>query len=129
MRENLTISGLDRISSASVINGREERGVVNYWMTRVDVVPKEPEQLPPTFSGGNQQKVILARLLSLSPRLLVLSEPTAGVDIGAREALYDVLRLEVIERKAALVASWPNRRLVSLPFCTRWKAWRRVSLE
>jgi ABC-type sugar transport system ATPase subunit len=115
MRENMTISGLDRISSASVINGREERTIVNFWTTRVDVVPKAPEQLLPTFSGGNQQKVILARLLSLSPRLLVLAEPTAGVDVGAREALYDVLRLEVIERKlTVIVASSDIQDLVAL---------------
>jgi ribose transport system ATP-binding protein len=84
-------------------------------MTRVDVIPQAPEQLLPTFSGGNQQKVILARLLSLSPRLLVLAEPTAGVDVGAREALYDVLRLEVIERKlTVIVASSDIQDLVAL---------------
>jgi ribose transport system ATP-binding protein len=115
MRENMTIAGLERISAASVINGREERNVVNYWTSRVDVVPPAPEQLLPTFSGGNQQKVILARLLSVSPRLLVLSEPTAGVDVGAREALYDVLRLEVIERKlTVIVASSDIQDLVAL---------------
>ena len=59
--------------------------------------------------------MILARLLSLSPRLLVLAEPTAGVDIGAREALYDVLRLEVIERQlTVIVASSDIQDLVAL---------------
>ena len=61
------------------------------WTGRLEVKASSPAALISTLSGGNQQKVVLGRCLARDPELLVLSEPTAGVDIGTRVALYDLI--------------------------------------
>jgi ribose transport system ATP-binding protein len=63
------------------------------------------ERLISTLSGGNQQKAILARWLCVNPKVLCLSEPTAGVDIGARNVIYEELRRRAAEGLAILMAS------------------------
>jgi ABC-type sugar transport system ATPase subunit len=103
MRENLSIERVDQMATAGVVHPDEERKLVSHWVDKINVVPPDPERPLPKFSGGNQQKVILARVLSLALKVLVLSEPTAGVDIGAREAVYDVIRAEVAERSLAVI--------------------------
>jgi ABC-type sugar transport system ATPase subunit len=61
-------------------------------MSRLGVYPLLPEHAMSTFSGGNQQKVVLAKWLRLQPRLLVLNEPTAGVDLAAKRDIHERLR-------------------------------------
>jgi len=118
VRENLTMSGLGGLPDRALVRQPRERRSVDGWMEKVDVVPREPERLLPKFSGGNQQKVILARALCRRPALLVMSEPTAGVDIGAREQLYQLIREEVDERGlTVVVASSDVQDLVAV--CSR----------
>jgi len=115
MRENLTLAGVTGIATGGVLRQHDERALVEAWMEKINIVPRDPGRPLPKFSGGNQQKVILARVLSLSPKLLVLTEPTAGVDVGAREAIYEVIRSEVVERQlAVVVASSDIQDLVAL---------------
>jgi ABC-type sugar transport system ATPase subunit len=115
MRENLTIERVDQLATVGVVHPDEERKLVSHWIDKINVVPPDPERPLPKFSGGNQQKVILARVLSLAPKVLILAEPTAGVDIGAREAVYDVIRAEVAERSLAVViASSDIQDLIAL---------------
>jgi ribose transport system ATP-binding protein len=115
MRENLTLAGVSRLATGGLVHADQERSLVSHWIDKINIVPPDPERLLPKFSGGNQQKVILARMLSLAPKILVLAEPTAGVDVGAREAIYDVIRNEVTERQlAVIVASSDIQDLIAL---------------
>jgi ribose transport system ATP-binding protein len=72
--------------------GREERRRSAEMMRRVDVRPAEPDREIGTFSGGNQQKIVLAKWLAKKPKLLVLNEPTAGVDLAAKAEIHERLR-------------------------------------
>ncbi len=105
LRENLTLASVGQVANGGVIKGAAERELVRSWMEKVQVVPRRPELALPRFSGGNQQKVMVARVLSRGPVVLVMSEPTAGVDIGAREALYELLRAEARSRGLAVVVA------------------------
>jgi ribose transport system ATP-binding protein len=91
VRENLTISVLDRLTSHGKLGKAEERELVQRWMDRLGIVTAGSDAMISSLSGGNQQKVIVARCLARDPALLVLSEPTAGVDIGTRVAIYELI--------------------------------------
>jgi ABC-type sugar transport system ATPase subunit len=74
-----------------------ERRLARDLMDRLGVYPLLPEHAMSTFSGGNQQKVVLAKWLRLQPRLLVLNEPTAGVDLAAKADIHERLRTTCAE--------------------------------
>jgi ribose transport system ATP-binding protein len=74
-------------------------------LDRFDVRPRDPERVVATLSGGNQQKVVLARWMELGSRLLVLEDPTVGVDVGARAEIYATLARGLGEGRAALLVS------------------------
>jgi ribose transport system ATP-binding protein len=72
---------------------------------RFDVRPNEPERPIETFSGGNQQKIVMARWLAIASPLLILEEPTAGVDVGAKVEIYELLAAARREGVAVLVVT------------------------
>lgn len=112
--ENLSMAVLPRFGSTANLNGRRERSKALEWMQRLDVDPGHIDRPISVLSGGNQQKVVLARWLWLEPRVLVLAEPTAGVDIGARQALYEILRQQAEAGLAVLVCSSDAEDLVAM---------------
>jgi len=61
------------------------------WIEALDIRPADPDRAAGTLSGGNQQKVLLARLLALSPRVIVLDEPTRGIDVGAKVEIQNLV--------------------------------------
>ena len=89
--ENLSLSVLGRLGRRGRLDKRAENELVERWTERLGVVAAGPEAPISTLSGGNQQKVVVARCLVRDPALLVLCEPTAGVDIGTRVAIYDLI--------------------------------------
>jgi ribose transport system ATP-binding protein len=72
------------------------------WIRDLSIHCQGPEQVALTLSGGNQQKVVLGRCLASSPRVLLLDEPTRGVDIGARQSIYRIL-LQLAEQGLAII--------------------------
>ncbi|MFJ9893165.1 sugar ABC transporter ATP-binding protein [Streptomyces sp. NPDC091280] len=90
-RENLYLDGRAPVSNARMSRGEESRRAAAV-LAESGVRPADPEATLSTLSGGNMQKVLLAKWLATEPRLLVLAEPTVGVDIGAREDLYSRVR-------------------------------------
>jgi ABC-type sugar transport system ATPase subunit len=90
--ENVTLSALrDRLTRLSLYQGRLARSVVEEMLERFSVQPPDPRIAARSLSGGNQQKVIVARAVAAQAEVLVLDQPTAGVDIGAKVELYDQL--------------------------------------
>jgi len=114
VRENITIGNLRGFLSRFGLKREVERQEAQQWIDRLDIVPKDTEAPFVTLSGGNQQKAILARVLRLSPRILVLDEPTQGVDVGARAAIHDIVRQETRRGTGVLLISADSEELISL---------------
>jgi ribose transport system ATP-binding protein len=90
--ENITLGRLPEFASAGRLNKRREREAVAEWIERLDIRPPDPDRLYGLLSGGNQQKVLLAKWFGINPRVVFMDDPTSGVDIGARHAIYEVIR-------------------------------------
>jgi ribose transport system ATP-binding protein len=116
--ENLTLPLLDRLRARL---GRLHRGregaLAEDWIERVGVRTAGRGARITTLSGGNQQKVVMARCLAQRPPVLVLCEPTAGVDIGTRLQLYDLIERQANEGMGVIVSSSDTQDLLAL--CTR----------
>jgi ABC-type sugar transport system ATPase subunit len=112
--ENLTLPSLGRVSSAWWLDRRRERRLALEAIERHDVTPPVPEQVVDTLSGGNQQKVILGRWLLRDPRLIILDEPTEGVDVPARNEIYAALRTCAARGTSVLVLSSSAEEIVEL---------------
>jgi ribose transport system ATP-binding protein len=91
-----------------------EMSTVDDWMDRLDVRPRHPKALVKTFSGGNQQKVLLAKWLATAPALFLLHEPTQAVDVGARHTLVAAIRKAAHDGCAVLVAGSDENELALL---------------
>ncbi|HRP47568.1 MAG TPA: ATP-binding cassette domain-containing protein, partial [Trueperaceae bacterium] len=96
------------------MNAAKENRQVRHWIERLGVKPPEPEKRAGDLSGGNQQKVVLGKALATEPRVLLLDEPTRGVDVGARSEIYGVLDELAREGMALLIASSDTTELVGL---------------
>ena len=81
-------------------------------MEKLDVRPRDEERTILEFSGGNQQKVVLGRLLRMSPTVLVLDEPTQGVDVGAKAAIHDMVAQAAATGAVVVVCSSDVEELV-----------------
>ncbi len=89
--ENLTLASLER-GRTGLLNVRKERHRVAADIEAFDIRPRDPQRAIGTLSGGNQQKVVLAKWLAREPRVLVLDEPVQGVDVGAKADIFSLLR-------------------------------------
>ncbi|MEU1810634.1 sugar ABC transporter ATP-binding protein [Micromonospora sp. WMMD1076] len=84
VRENIVLAAMPRLARAGMISRARQDRIVETFMRRLRIRASGPEQRVGELSGGNQQKVLLARWLCLNPRLLLLDEPTRGIDVGAK---------------------------------------------
>ncbi|RYC29231.1 sugar ABC transporter ATP-binding protein [Lichenibacterium minor] len=91
VRSNATLAVLDRITRHGLISGEAEDGILREASAGLSIKMASPEVPIATLSGGNQQKVILARWLARRPKLLILDEPTKGVDIGAKAEISAII--------------------------------------
>ena len=104
--KNITLAALDRFSGAlSSLDDAAEQQCILQSLARLKVKTSSPELAIGRLSGGNQQKAILARCLLLNPRILILDEPTRGIDIGAKYEIYKLINQLVQQGIAVIVIS------------------------
>jgi ribose transport system ATP-binding protein len=102
---NISISSLGRFSRGGFLAGGAERAAARTQVQALDVRPADVTRVVRTLSGGNQQKVVLARWLLRDCRVLLLDEPTRGVDVGARSEIYALIRALADRGVAVVVVS------------------------
>ena len=103
--ENAVMAHLQDVSAAGVIRSERQRTAVTKLLKDFDVRTASPSTPVGSLSGGNQQKVLFAKCLMGGPRVLLVDEPTRGVDVGAKRAIYDLLTGLAADGMAILVVS------------------------
>lgn len=91
IRWNTAISSLKKISKVSFISTEMERTLVEEYRSRLRIKSTSAEQPVMTLSGGNQQKVVVAKTLAAEPRIIIFDEPTRGIDVGAKQEIYELM--------------------------------------
>ena len=115
LRENLTLPEMALAALGRVgINRQAQRQRAEKAMQAMRVVAAGQEALPDSLSGGNQQKVVIGKWLSLSPEVFILDEPTRGIDVGAKAEVHDFIRGLADRGKACLVVSSELPELLAL---------------
>jgi ribose transport system ATP-binding protein len=112
--ENITLAHLRPLFERGRMSRRRERTDVLGWVQKVDLQPPIPERDFETLSGGNQQKGVIARWLRTAPKVLVLDEPTQGVDVGAKSLIYALLTEAAAEGLAIVVCSSESEELAMM---------------
>ncbi|MBC7740425.1 MAG: sugar ABC transporter ATP-binding protein [Candidatus Saccharibacteria bacterium] len=104
IKSNLSMAAHDRIGRwGAFIDGRKELALVDEYQRRLNIRMAGPDQKVGNLSGGNQQKVVLARWLALGPKILIVDEPTRGIDVGAKVEVHNLL-FEMANAGIAIIA-------------------------
>jgi ribose transport system ATP-binding protein len=114
VRVNVTLTDLARVSQSGFLQNRRERGLAKNFVTELDMRIASLEQATVDLSGGNQQKVVMAKWLFKNAEVLMLDEPTRGIDVGSKAEIHDLLRRLAAAGKAIVVVSSEVPELMAL---------------
>jgi ABC-type sugar transport system ATPase subunit len=114
VQENMTLAHLDEVTHLGLVSRRAERSETVGMLERLSVTPPNPRQSLGTLSGGNQQKVLFGKWLWQAPRLLIADEPSRGVDVGAKFAIYELLADLAARGMSILLISSEIEELIGL---------------
>lgn len=105
IRQNISLASLNKLSRASVVNQNEEIVEAESYRKRMNIKTPSIFQKAGNLSGGNQQKVVLSKWILTNPDVLILDEPTRGIDVGAKYEIYTIINKLVEEKKGILMIS------------------------
>lgn len=105
VRENISLPNLESYSSAKIINFNKEATAAREACKAINIKTPTPEMRAANLSGGNQQKVVLAKWLTFNPRVLIFDEPTRGIDVGAKSEIYELIRKLAAKGVSVIVIS------------------------
>jgi ribose transport system ATP-binding protein len=114
VRENLSLCDLSPHFAGGRLRRKRETTETNWWIERLSIKTSSTETLIGSLSGGNQQKVMFGKALRLNPKLLLLDEPTQGIDVGAKDQIHALVDAASNDGVATLVASTDTDELVRL---------------
>jgi putative multiple sugar transport system ATP-binding protein len=105
IKNNITLANLPAISDGVVINEPREMIVTSDYRNKLSIKCSSIRQLALNLSGGNQQKVVLSKWLFANPEILILDEPTRGIDVGAKYEIYSIINQLASEGKGIIFIS------------------------
>jgi ribose transport system ATP-binding protein len=111
---NITISAMRKVTTAAFLQSRREQAVARNFVDELRIKTRSTGEAIENLSGGNQQKVLFARALFAEPKLIIVDEPTQGIDVGAKVEVYRLIRQFVAKGGAALVISSELPELLGL---------------
>ena len=114
VRENVSYSSLKGLCRMGIIDGRKETEVASSYTDRLRIKTPDLEQKVKNLSGGNQQKVVLSKWLATQCRVLLFDEPTRGIDVGAKQEIYELIRQLADDGKAIMLISSELPELIGL---------------
>lgn len=114
IRENSSMPKLRQISKASAINKKKETSLADEYTKSLSIKAPSIEQKAKNLSGGNQQKVVLAKWLAMNPEVLIFDEPTRGIDVGAKQEIYKIMNDLADEGKTLLMISSDMEELLGV---------------
>jgi ribose transport system ATP-binding protein len=124
--ENLTLSRTEPLGPPGIVLPRRRRAAAQKWMRDLSIRARDPEQRAGELSGGNQQKIAIARLLHQDADVFLLDEPTRGIDVGSKAQIYELIDRLACSGKAVLVVSSYLPELLGI--CDRIAVMRRGRL-
>jgi ribose transport system ATP-binding protein len=92
LRENVSIMNLKKISRFGISSKSRERSLAKTYIRKLRIAARDEEQIVSLLSGGNQQKVVVSKCLNADSHILLLDEPTRGIDVGAKEEIHNIIR-------------------------------------
>ena len=112
VRENLTLAALPELTTMGIVSRAKQNEIVNKFIKRLGIKASSPDQKIRELSGGNQQKVLLARWLCKNPKFMIMDEPTRGIDIGAKGEIQTLVNEFAKEGRGILMISSELEELV-----------------
>ena len=112
VRDNLGFVALDKLSRAGIVSGAAEARAADAMVQRLSIKAPDLSAAVGTLSGGNQQKVVIAKWLLNEPRVILLSDPTRGIDVGTKQEIYALLRRLAEDGAAVLLYSTDYAELI-----------------
>ena len=112
--ENITITDLTKVSHRGILDGAAEEKAADGLVNQLDIKTPSVSQIVRTLSGGNQQKVVLAKWLFRGAEVLICDEPTRGIDVGAKQEIYELLWDLAAEGRGIIVVSSDLPELIGI---------------
>jgi ABC-type sugar transport system ATPase subunit len=118
VKQNITITILNEILKFHLINPRSENNVTMEFINKIRIKTHDVEANANTLSGGNQQKIIIAKWLATKLRILLLDEPTRGIDVGTKSEIYSLIKTLASQGLSIIVTSTEVQELIGI--CDRF---------
>ncbi len=114
IKHNISLTSLEKLSNYLVVDKNHERKEAEQFRRKMNIRTPSIDQKTGNLSGGNQQKVVLSKWILSQPDLLILDEPTRGIDVGAKYEIYSVINELAAQGKAVLIISSELPELLGL---------------
>ena len=114
LQVNVTLAALDRFTRATMVKRREEEAALDEAIRDFDIRARRRDMLAGQLSGGNQQKLLLAKMMLIDPEIVIIDEPTRGVDIGTKQQIYRFIAELAEQGRSVIVISSEMQELIGL---------------